>query len=201
MPLRGAEWLCEEEASQREGNTIKSCGIGQAKTEAEARDMALDNAKKEFDKICNASVDCAGHKTIADPRRTSCSLKGNTYTCHRLIAFEISSKLTTGRIAHISMQRALRGSTAGKLAKSRVEDAVKAKKTALEKTQAQLKVNAQEFEAKAYDLSNSAKEAQQNGLKERFEELKLDAKRSQDDLQDMERELTSPILNDIRASV
>ena len=104
MPLRGAEWLCEEEASQREGNTIKSCGIGQAKTEAEARDMALDNAKKEFDKICNASVDCAGHETIADPRRTSCSLKGNTYTCHRLIAFEISSKLTTGRIAHISMQ-------------------------------------------------------------------------------------------------
>ncbi len=88
--LSASEWFCEEVASQRDGNIIKACGIGESATEASARSLAFENAKKEFDRICNASADCNGHQSIADPKRTSCKqTPGKNVVCHRLVSFQI----------------------------------------------------------------------------------------------------------------
>lgn len=86
-------WLCDEEASQRSGPVIKACGIGKAPTESDARLNALESAKNEFDKLCQASDDCADHKVVLDPRRTVCKPTNNGFVCHRLVNFAIQPHL------------------------------------------------------------------------------------------------------------
>jgi len=84
-------WLCEEESSQRRGNTISACGIGVGRDENLARLMAFDNAKVEFSKVCGASDDCKGHRISVEPARTACDRDGKNYKCYRLIIFTIGS--------------------------------------------------------------------------------------------------------------
>ena len=84
-------WLCTEEASQRRGNSIYSCGIGEAGDEAEARLRALDSAKTEFSRLCEASDDCRGHKIDVEPGRTTCE-SGERYKCYRLVIFKIGGR-------------------------------------------------------------------------------------------------------------
>ncbi len=85
---RADDWLCTEEASQRDGNVIKACGVGLGFDENGARYQALENAKIEFDKVCNASSDCKGHEVVAEPTRTECR-EGELFKCYRLIQFKI----------------------------------------------------------------------------------------------------------------
>ena len=82
-------WFCTEAASSREGSTIQACGIGAGKDEAEARAQAFDAAKAEFDRVCQLSIDCVGHATTVEPRRTSCEQTGDSNRCHRLLVFHI----------------------------------------------------------------------------------------------------------------
>lgn len=82
-------WLCLEESSQREGNTIRSCGIGSGKDENAARLDALDNAKEEFNRICDSSSDCKNHEVRAIPQRTTCERDSGQYRCYRLIVYAI----------------------------------------------------------------------------------------------------------------
>jgi hypothetical protein len=100
-------WLCEEESSQREGSTIKSCGIGIGATEAQARSKALSNARAEFDDVCSGSSDCAGKAVIVVPRRTDCKATDNGYTCHRLVSFQIQDEKGadgTARVASTALR-------------------------------------------------------------------------------------------------
>lgn len=85
------EWLCTEEASQREGSVIKACGVGLGTTEAAARIAAFDRAKQEFMAVCNASFDCVGQGFTAHPKRTTCEQSGNGFKCYRLVSFTIES--------------------------------------------------------------------------------------------------------------
>ena len=86
-------WLCTEEASQRRGDQILSCGIGKGSDENEARKNAFENSKAEFDRICSRSTDCRGHTVSIEPRRTSCVEKaGSGFICHRLLAFTLGNK-------------------------------------------------------------------------------------------------------------
>jgi hypothetical protein len=83
-------WYCKQVASERQGSTtINSCGIGMGKDENEARTNALDNAQKEFLKVCGLSDDCKNHKISASPERTTCEKSDRTYKCYRLIVFSI----------------------------------------------------------------------------------------------------------------
>jgi hypothetical protein len=87
----GSDWLCQEEASQRHDNEIYSCGIGTGDDENSARLNAFDNAKKEFQKICELSDDCNGRQISVWPQRTACEKKGRKYQCHRLVVFGVQS--------------------------------------------------------------------------------------------------------------
>lgn len=89
-----AEWLCTQESSQRFGSDISACGIGEAKLESEARALALENAKAEFQRLCLASDDCRGHKVTLDPRRTDCKPTAAGVKCYRLVRFSIANELS-----------------------------------------------------------------------------------------------------------
>lgn len=91
-------WLCTEEASQRKGNTVLSCGIASGGDENTARLASFDSAKAEFSKICAGSDDCKGHSISVQPRRTACEQTGpKEYKCYRLIEFEIGAASEPGR--------------------------------------------------------------------------------------------------------
>ncbi len=59
-----------------------------------APDLAFENSKIEFDRVCAASDDCRNYKVQADPKRTMCKKTPDGFRCHRLINFEISESLT-----------------------------------------------------------------------------------------------------------
>lgn len=90
----GAEkdsWLCTEEASQRRGATIESCGVGVGQNEQEAREDAFTGAEHEFNRICKSSADCDSNKVIITPKRTSCEQKPDgLFICHRLLEYAMA---------------------------------------------------------------------------------------------------------------
>jgi hypothetical protein len=86
-----ATWLCSEEASQRQGNEVLSCGIGKGADENAARLAAFDNAKVEFNRVCTASADCQGHLVTVVPKRTVCEEKLGSFTCRRLLSFVLGA--------------------------------------------------------------------------------------------------------------
>lgn len=88
------DWLCKEESSLRRGNQVYACGVGQGRTEDEARTNAFKAAASEFDRICEASSDCQDHNITVTPQRTTC--EGNT--CHRLLVFTIGGKMNTQKL-------------------------------------------------------------------------------------------------------
>jgi hypothetical protein len=89
-----ADWYCKSVASERIGNTVKSCGIGEGLSENDAREASFLNARKEFLNICQASDDCKSHLITIVPQRTSCEVsKDNKFICHRLLEFVIGEKV------------------------------------------------------------------------------------------------------------
>lgn len=92
LEVIASDWLCHEEASQRQGDEILACGIGIGPDENSARIQALDNASLEFNKLCNVSDDCRGKKVAATPKRTQCSQDGKTFKCYRLVSFAVSAE-------------------------------------------------------------------------------------------------------------
>jgi len=86
------DWYCKEVSTERQGNLFKTCGVGVAIEEGEARVRALENARKEFVSVCQLSADCKDKPIIAEPQRTSCEKSEGKYHCYRLVNFQISSK-------------------------------------------------------------------------------------------------------------
>jgi hypothetical protein len=91
--LQAQDWLCSEEASIRQGSATLVCGMAVAPTEAQARAIALNNAKIEFSALCTGSSDCVGHYYNMVPKRTQCEEKGNKYKCARLVEYTIGEKI------------------------------------------------------------------------------------------------------------
>ncbi len=85
-------WYCNEVASERNGDTINACGIGEAQDEDMARKLALNNAYKELDLICSRSADCAGRGLEISPLRTDCKKIDLTYRCHRGITATVTDQ-------------------------------------------------------------------------------------------------------------
>lgn len=92
MSLNANAWYCLEVASERQGDIINACGIGEAVDEDAARKVALNNAYKELDLICSHSSDCADKELEITPLRTDCKKIENIYRCHRGITANITSK-------------------------------------------------------------------------------------------------------------
>lgn len=105
------------------------------------------------------------------------------------------------KVGLVDLQKSLQSVESGKSAKAALEKEVNTKKASLEKQQAQLQKDAEEFEKKAAILNDTAKAQKQQELQKKFAELQKAAAESQMDLQKRERELTKPIIDDIRAIV
>jgi hypothetical protein len=85
-------WYCNDVASERNGDTINACGIGESGDEDEARKNALNNAYKELDLICSHSSDCANRALEISPLRTECKKVEAIYRCHRGISATVTDK-------------------------------------------------------------------------------------------------------------
>ena len=83
-------WYCNDVASERNGDTINACGIGESSDEDVARKTALNNAYKELDLICSRSSSCADRALEIEPLRTDCKKLETTYRCHRGITARIT---------------------------------------------------------------------------------------------------------------
>lgn len=89
----GDDWFCTEESSSRSGHVFSTCGVGEATTESLARQAATDNARLEFDTLCNQDVICKAHDVSVNPKRQSCSqLRDGSFKCNRLIEYTISDE-------------------------------------------------------------------------------------------------------------
>lgn len=105
------------------------------------------------------------------------------------------------RVAYVDLQDALQSVEAGKKAKSQLEREMNAKRAQLEKTQAALQKETEEFEKKAAIMNESARAARQAELQKKIVEFQKSFGESQMDLQKRERELTKPIIDELRSIV
>ena len=105
------------------------------------------------------------------------------------------------RVAYVDLQKALHTVEAGKTAKSQLEKDLATKRTELEKMQAQLQTEAEQFEKKAAILNDAAKAQKQAELQKKFADFQKNATESQVDLQKRERELTKPLIDELRAII
>ena len=105
------------------------------------------------------------------------------------------------RLGYVDLQRALESVDAGKVAKTTLEKEVTAKKADLEKQQAELQKEAEQFEKKAAILNENAKAAKQKELQKKFMDFQKSAGESQTELQKRERELTKPLIDELKGIV
>lgn len=105
------------------------------------------------------------------------------------------------RVAYVDLQKALQSVESGKNAKAQLEKEMNAKRVQLEKMQAQLQQEAEQFEKKAALLNEAAKTKTQMELQKKFAEFQKTAAESQMELQKRERELTKPIIDELRAII
>lgn len=122
------------------------------------------------------------------------------------LSFLLFSTLALGaesgfRMAYVDLQKALQSVDAGKQAKASLEKDVTAKRAELEKAQANLQKEAEQFEKKAAILNDSAKAAKQAELQKKFAEFQKAAAESQMELQKRERDLTKPLIDELRSII
>lgn len=119
-----------------------------------------------------------------------------------VVSFLVSlPALATFKIAYVDLQKALQSVDAGKTAKASLETDVAAKRAELEKIQSQLQKEAEQFEKKVAIMNDSAKAAKQAELQKKFVEFQKNAAETQMELQKRERELTKPLLDELRSII
>jgi outer membrane protein len=105
------------------------------------------------------------------------------------------------RVGYVDLQKALTTVDAGKTAKERLETEVTKKRKDFEKEEIALKKEAEGFEKKAAILNDKAKGEQQAALQKKFMDFQRKMAESQMELQKRERDLTKPIIDELRAIV
>lgn len=107
----------------------------------------------------------------------------------------------TVKVAYVDLQQALQSVDAGKKAKARLEKEVATKRKELEKQQAALQKEAEQFEKKAAILNEGARAKKQAELQKRLLEFQQKAARTQTELQGRERSLTAPLIKELRGII
>ena len=120
-----------------------------------------------------------------------------TFLATRLFAIDAGAF----KIAFVDLQKALQTVEAGKIAKGNLEKEVQAKRAELEKKHAELTSEAEALDKKAAILNDTAKQIKQTELQKKLMELQKNATESQMDLQKKERDLTAPIISELRAII
>lgn len=85
-------WYCAEVASEwlERGKILQACGIGKGADENTARLDAFNNARKEFELVCNKDTTCSNRVINIEPQRSDCIFKANGFICNRLFYYHIS---------------------------------------------------------------------------------------------------------------
>jgi hypothetical protein len=86
---RADQWFCTDESSEKTGNIVKVCGLGEDREEGPARIKAFQNAWAEFYNLCKSSTNCVNHEFNSKPLRTECRETERGYKCYRMIEFDI----------------------------------------------------------------------------------------------------------------
>jgi outer membrane protein len=116
-------------------------------------------------------------------------------------AFAAPESTVKLHMGYVDLQKALQTVEAGKTAKATLEKQMLAKKAEIEKQQKDFQKDAEAFEKKAAILNESAKAQKQAELQKRYVDLQKTAAEAQQNLQTRERELTQPIINDLKSVV
>jgi outer membrane protein len=105
------------------------------------------------------------------------------------------------KIATVDMQRALQSVEAGKKAKLELEKEFNAKKKDLQAEEAGIKKMGEEFKKQSLVMSDDARAKKQAELQERILKFQEKTARSQAEIQQKERDLTSPIIVRLRTII
>jgi outer membrane protein len=105
------------------------------------------------------------------------------------------------KVAYVDLQDALQSVDAGKQAKQQLEKEMTAKRQNLEKTQAALQKETEEFDKKAAIMNETARAQKQQEIQKKIAEFQKSYGESQMELQKRERELTKPIIDELRTIV
>ncbi|OUR96144.1 hypothetical protein A9Q84_07220 [Halobacteriovorax marinus] len=85
-------WMCEEMASEKQGNIIRVCGSAQEQDISTAKLNAIHATNKEFDLICNKSADCKDFQVILTPLRNTCEKnEDGSYYCLRGMEYRVTT--------------------------------------------------------------------------------------------------------------
>lgn len=87
------DWVCRTQSSiSKAPGIITACGIGEARDERRARELAHAAAVSEFRATCDISEDCQGSGVLVRPERTECGKYEDGIRCYRAVTFYISEK-------------------------------------------------------------------------------------------------------------
>ena len=105
------------------------------------------------------------------------------------------------KIGYVDMQKAIQDTSAGKKAKKELEEAFNKKKKELEKKEADLKKMNEDFEKKSMVLTDDVRAKKQQELQTEMLKYRDMVGKSQMDIQKQERELTTPIIENLRKNL
>ncbi len=105
------------------------------------------------------------------------------------------------KIGVVDMQRALRTVKAGQKAKRKLEKEFNRKKTELQKEEGAIKKMQGELQKQSLVMSEKARSQKQAELQQRIVQFQEKTFRSQAEIQKREQDLTSPIINGLRAVI
>lgn len=105
------------------------------------------------------------------------------------------------KIAIIDMQKAVQATSAGKLAKTSLEEEFTKRKKDLEKKEGELRKMNDDFEKKRAVMSEKAMQQKQAEFQEEMLKFREVAGRSEADFQKRQRELTGPILEKMKKTI
>ncbi len=102
------------------------------------------------------------------------------------------------KFGYVDLQRAIQESSAGKTAKKDLESDYNKKKKELDKMEADLKKMGEDLEKKALVLSDDVKAKKQGEFQQEMMKYRESFSKAQMEVQKKERELTLPIIKDLR---
>lgn len=105
------------------------------------------------------------------------------------------------KVGVVDMQKALQTVEDGKKAKSKLEMEFKAKKTELEEEEASIRKKGEEFQKQSLVMNEDARAKEQGKLQKRIMQLEEHKAKAQTELQQLEHELTQPILKRLKTII
>ena len=105
------------------------------------------------------------------------------------------------KLGYVDLQKAIQSTETGKKGKASLEKELQAKSAESKKAEESLRKDAEDFEKKAAIMSDAARAKAQGDLQRRFQELQQKAAASQMELQRKEREMTKPLIDELRAII